>query len=94
MGLDSRNNSSPSPNGTDPSSPEFTMSNPGPPMEVQNEENWGVDLGTTPAPTVSRKRLRVEFGRLGRNIRQRLLCGLCHKEGTSNLTEVSTELYV
>ena len=74
-----------------PSSPMATRSDLGPQMEVQKEENWKVVPVKTSATTESRKQFRVEIGRLGRNIRQRLLCGLCHKEGISELNKASSD---
>ena len=40
----------------------------------------GTDLVSSHMPT--KKRFRKDFGRLGRNIRQKLLCGFFSKEGT------------
>ncbi|KAL0015927.1 hypothetical protein SO802_002996 [Lithocarpus litseifolius] len=47
-------------------------------------------------PTTSKKRFRAELGRLGRNIRQRLLCGFFANEGTwspsvNNLTNLGPQ---
>ena len=91
LGLELGMNSSPLSIAPDPSSPMTTRSDLGPQMEVQKEENWKVVPIKTSATTESRKQFRVEIGRLGRNIRQRLLCGLCHKEGISELNKASSD---
>ena len=59
-------------------------------LNLQSEEC----LESRQLPT--KKRFRVECGRLGRNIRQRLLCGFFSKEGTrmhsqTNPTQFSSQ---
>nr|POF00424.1 hypothetical protein CFP56_77832 [Quercus suber] len=81
-GLDNLNSLSPISPGPGPPSPGLAYSDPYPFSELQKDQMKELNPRNSTASDVSGKRLRVEFGRLGRNIRQRLLCGFCPKEGT------------
>ena len=72
--------------GPGPPSPRSANSDPYPLSEKQKEEIKDLNPTNSTTSGVSRKRFRVEFGRLGRNIRQRLLCGFCPNEGTPELS--------
>ena len=52
-------------------SPLSTQSDPGPRLSIQSSQ-------------YSKKRLRKEFNRFGRNLRQRLLCGFFAKRGNGS----------
>ena len=86
-GLDNLNNLSPISPGPSPPSPGSAYSDPYPLSEKQKEEIKDLNLTNSTTSVVSRKRFRVEFGRLGRHIRQRLLYGFCPNKGTSELSE-------
>ena len=84
--LDNLNNLSPISPGPGPPSPRSVCSDPYPLLEKQKEEFKDLNSTNSTTSVVSRKRFRVEFGRLGRNIRQKFLCGFCPNEGTSELS--------
>ena len=77
---------------------ELTNLGPGPPSPASVASNLGRSLNLQSKECLenrqlpTKKRFRVECGRLGRNIRQRLLCGFFSKEGT-NFTSVETSLF-
>ena len=62
--------------GPGPPSPASVASDPGQHINLQ----CGSDLVSSQVPP--KKRFRTDIGRLGRNIRQKLLCGFFSKEGT------------
>ena len=85
MGLDNLNSLSPISPSPSPPSPGLAYSVPYPFSELQKDEIKELNPRNSAASDVSRKRFRVEYGRLGRNIRQRLLCGFCPKEVQGSL---------
>ena len=84
--LDNLNNLSPISPSPGPPSPGSAYSDLYPLSLKQKEEIKDLNLTNSTTSVVSRKSFRVEFGRLGRNIRQRLLYGFCPNEGTSELS--------
>ncbi|KAK7855292.1 hypothetical protein CFP56_028759 [Quercus suber] len=63
--------------------PISTCSNPFPLLSQQDGKLWESNTSNHGITKATRKRFRVEFGKLRRNIRQRLLCGFCLEEGSS-----------
>ena len=68
---------------------EITNLSPGPPSPVSVTSDsgqhlnlqCGTDLDSSQVPT--KKRFKTDFGQLGRNICQKLLCGFFSREGTN-----------
>ena len=71
--------------GLGPPLPISTCLDPYPILCLQDEEWWDSTAGNPGTTKATRKRFKIEFGKLGRNIRQRLLSGFCLKEGNSNI---------
>lgn len=85
VGLDNLNTTGPFSLGPGPTSPNSTCLDPLPILCLHNEDWWDPAVGNSSLIEATRNRFRVEFGKLGRNIRQRLLCGFCVKEGNPEI---------
>ena len=69
--------------GLGPPLPISTCLDPYPILCLQDEEWWDFAASNPGITKATRKRFKIEFGKLGRNIKQRLLNGFCLKEGNS-----------